>query len=165
MSFLDDRKTTHLKKWLSIFNKYICLSDGTSNNKSKGIHHALIEFLCPHLSDVEQQAQRELLDEMLVGIYLLANRVDEKTMESGHDAKRYSREASTCPNIYKGGRRDAREGLELEREQRVEDMEREGILEINDTSQVELLVLLDHKIEMLKQESNLIGRSFNAVRG
>ena len=68
----------------------------------------------------------KLRNELVDCLHLLTDRVNEKSVSSGHDTKRNTRETTTRANVKKGGGNLKTDVLAGQRKKRVNNMKRHG---------------------------------------
>ena len=106
----------------------------------------------------------KLRNELVDSLHLLTDRVNEKSVSSGHDTKRNTREATTRANVKKGGGNLKTDVLAGQRKKRVNNMKRHGRGRVNDPREIDDLVLLYEQLKVTNELSGLVLRTVNAKR-
>ena len=99
--------------------------------------------------------ESKFLDELIYCSDLFSNRVNENTLCPSKNTKRDTREASTCSHVNKTSGRIHRDITAGKQQKRIKHMEHQCLINVNDTSEVQHLVLLDDKSKVVSKQQAL----------
>ena len=120
-----DEKTIPTKERRCVLNEDIGLRNGPSKDKVLRARKLMSKFLNTGMTCLET-INTKLRNELVDCLHLLTDRVNEKSVSSGHDTKRNAREATTRANVKKGGGSLKTDVLAGQRKKRVNNMKRNG---------------------------------------
>ena len=109
-----------------------------------------------------QRAQTEPRGKLAHRLDLFVDGVDEKPVGAGHDAEGNAGKSRARTKVEEARRAIERDALACQRQQGVDDMERDGLLRVDDAREVHDPVLLYDKEEMSHEEARLIVRAQDA---
>ena len=99
--------------------------------------------------------ESKFLDELIYCSDLFSNRVNENTLCPSKNTKWNTREASTCSHVNKTSEGIHRDTAAGKQQKRIKHMEHQCLINVNDTSEVQHLVLLDDKSKVVSKQQAL----------